>query len=122
MRRLRRWYAWWVRHAARLRDFLYVGVSLLSIVAQAASGGGGWTIKDWYVVGVGVVASIALLWRRRFPATVTAITVLAMLTAGIFVPMGLALLTLSIRRRDLALAILGLASYAAYVLNTWGGK
>jgi signal transduction histidine kinase len=45
-----------------------------------------------------------------------------MLTGGIFVPMGLALLTLSIRRRDLALAVLGLASYAAYVLNTWGGK
>jgi signal transduction histidine kinase len=121
MRRLRRWYAWWVRHAARLRDFLYAGFSLLTIVAQAASGGGGWTIKDWYVLGVGVVASVALLWRRRFPATVTAITVLAMLTAGIFVPMGLALLTLAIRRRDLVLAILSLAAYAAYILNTWGG-
>ncbi|WP_329005245.1 histidine kinase [Kribbella sp. NBC_00709] len=122
MRRLRRWYAWWVRHAPRLRDFLYLGFSLLTIVAQAASGGGGWGPKDWYVLGAGIVASVALLWRRRFPVTVTAITVVAMLTGGIFVPMGLALLTLSIRRRDLALAILGLASYAAYVLNTWGGK
>ncbi|WP_329483773.1 histidine kinase [Kribbella sp. NBC_01484] len=119
MRRLRRWYAWWVRHAARLRDFLFVGFSLLTIVAQAATGGGGWTIKDWYVLGVGVVASVALLWRRRFPATVTVITVLAMLTAGIFVPMGLALLTLAIRRRDLVLVLLSLAAYAASVLNTW---
>ena len=121
MRRLRRWYAWWVRHAARVRDCLYVGVSLLTIVLQAASGGGGWDVKDWYVLGAGVVASVALFWRRRFPSIVTAVTVLAMLTAGIFVPLGLALLTLAIRRRDLVLALLSLAGYVAYVLNTWGG-
>lgn len=122
MRRLRRWYAWWVRHAPRLRDILYVGFSLLTIVLQAASGGGGWSPRDWFVLAAGVVASGALFWRRRFPVTVTAITVLAMLVASIFVPMGLALLTLSIRRRDLALAILGLAAYVAYVLNSWGGN
>ncbi|MDX2969134.1 sensor histidine kinase [Kribbella solani] len=122
MRRLRRWYAWWLRHAARLRDVMYVGFSLMTIVLQAASGSGGWSVKDWYVLGAGVVASLALLWRRRFPVTVTAVTIVAMLTASIFVPMGLALLTLSIRRRDLALAILGLAAYAAYVLNSWGGR
>ncbi|HEY9338698.1 MAG TPA: histidine kinase [Kribbella sp.] len=120
MRRLRRWYAWWARHAPRLRDILYVGFSLLTIVLQAASGGNGWSVKDWYVLGAGIVASVVLFWRRRFPVTVTAVTVLAMLTGGIFVPMGLALLTLAIRRRDLALAILGLAGYAAYVLNSWG--
>ncbi|TCC29925.1 sensor histidine kinase [Kribbella sindirgiensis] len=118
MRRLRRWYAWWVRHAPRLRDILYVGFSLLTIVAQAASGGGGWSPKDWYVLGAGIVASVALLWRRRFPVTVTAVGVVAMLTGGIFVPMGLALLTLSIRRRDLALAFLSVAAYAAYVVHT----
>ena len=118
MRRLRRWYAWWVRHAPRLRDILYVCFSLLTIVAQAASGAGGWSIKDWYVLGAGSVASVALLWRRRFPVTVTAIAVAAMLTGGIFVPMGLALLTLSIRRRDLVLAVLSLAAYAAYVVHT----
>ena len=121
MRRLRRWYAWWIRHAPRLRDILFVGFSLLTVVAQAASGGG-WTGKDWYVLGAGVIASVALFWRRRFPVTVTAITVLAMLTGSIFVPMGLALLTLAIRRRDVALAILGLAGYAAYVLNSWGNQ
>ena len=111
MRRLREWYAWWARHAPRLRDILYVGFSLLSIVAQAASGGGGWSPKDWYVLGAGIVASGALFWRRRFPVTVTVIAVFAMLTGGIFVPMGLALLTLSIRRRDYALAILGVAAW-----------
>ncbi|HET6738004.1 MAG TPA: histidine kinase [Kribbella sp.] len=122
MRRLRRWYAWWVRHAPRLRDILYVCFSLLTIVLQAASGPGGWSPRDWFVLAAGVVASGALFWRRRFPVTVTAITVLAMLVASIFVPMGLALLTLAIRRRDLALAILGLAAYVAYVLNSWGGN
>ena len=121
MRRLRRWYAWWVRHAARLRDVLYAGFSLLTVVLQAASDGAGWGIKDWYVLGAGVVASVALFWRRRFPATVTMITIAAMLTAGIFVPMGLALLTLAIRRRDLVLHILGFSAYVAYVLNSWYG-
>ncbi len=101
---------------------MFVGFSLLTIVAQAASGGNGWGGRDWYVLGVGVVASAALFWRRRFPATVTAITVLGMLTAAIFVPMGLALLTLAIRRRDLVLAGLGFAGYAAYVLNSWGSN
>lgn len=117
MGRLRRWYAWWVRHAPRLRDILYVCFSLLTIVAQAAAGGN-WDAKDWYVLGAGIVASLVLLWRRRFPVTVTVITVVALLTGGIFVPMGLALLTLAIRRRDLVLAALSLAAYVAYILST----
>lgn len=121
MRRLRRWYAWWVRHAPRLRDLLFVGFSLLTVVAQAASGAGGWVSHDWLVFGAGLVASVALLWRRRFPATVTMVAIAAMLTAAIFVPMGLALLTLAIRRRDLVLHILGVSAYAAYVLNSWSG-
>ncbi|GAB2678896.1 histidine kinase [Kribbella swartbergensis] len=120
---MRRWYAWWIRHAPRLRDLLFVGFGLLTVVAQAASGGNGWQSRDWFVFGAGVVASLTLFWRRRFPATVTAVSVAAMLTAGIFVPMGLALLTLAIRRRDLVLAVLGVAAYVAYVVNTtwWAG-
>jgi signal transduction histidine kinase len=121
MRRLRRWYAWWVRHAPRLRDLIFVGFSLLTVVAQAASGET-WGIHDWYVLGAGVVASLALFWRRRFPSTVTLVGIAAMLTAAVFVPAGLALLTLSIRRRDLVLAVLGLAAYVAYVVNSWSGE
>src|SRR3954454_10244405 len=68
MRRLRRWYAWWIRNGPRLRDIMFVGLRLPTIVAQAASGGNGWGGRDWYVLGVGVVASSALFWRRRFPA------------------------------------------------------
>jgi signal transduction histidine kinase len=122
MRRLRRWYAWWVRHAPRLRDLIFVGFSLLTVVAQAASGGGGWGPRDWWVLGAGVVASLALFWRRRFPSIVTVVAIAAMLAAAIFVPVGLALLTLSIRRRDLVLAVLGLAAYVAYVVNSWSGE
>jgi signal transduction histidine kinase len=123
MRRLRRWYAWWIRHAARLRDLVFVGFSLLTVVAQAASGGNGWQPRDWFVFGAGVVASAMLFWRRRFPVTVTVISIAAMLTAGVFVPMGLALLTLAIRRRDLVLAVLGVAAYVAYVVNsTWSSN
>jgi signal transduction histidine kinase len=117
MGRLRSWYAWWIRHAPRLRDFLYVGFSLLTVVLQSATGKG-WTPKGWYMLAIGVIASIALLWRRRFPALVTVVTIVAQLTGQIFVPMGLALLTLSIRRRDVVLLALSLAAYSAYVVNT----
>lgn len=118
MRRLRRWYAWWRTHAPRIRDFLYLFFGLLTVVLQASTDGSGWDAKGWVVLTAGVVASVALLWRRRFPVTVTLIGIVAMLVGGIFVPLGLALLTLAIRRRDLVLAILTLLGYVALVLNS----
>ncbi len=51
------------------------------------------------------------------PVTVTIIAVLALGSVGIFLPVGLALLTLAIRRRDLTLAILTFAGYVAYVIG-----
>ena len=122
MQRLRRWYAWFVRRAPRFRDLMFIGFSLLTIVAQAASGHGGWGGRDWFVLGAGVVASLALWWRRGHPVPVTIVAVLAMGFAQIFVPMGLALLTLSIRRRDAALAALSFAAYVAYVASSWPGN
>ncbi|GAA1534913.1 histidine kinase [Kribbella lupini] len=119
--RFGRWYAWFLRHAPRFRDLIYIGFSLLTIVAQAAGAGGreGWITKSWIVLGIGVLASLVLWWRRRYPIAVTVIGILAMASAQIFVPMGLALLTLSIRRRDVWLAVLSLAGYAAYVGSSW---
>jgi signal transduction histidine kinase len=117
MQRLRRWYAWFIRRAPRIRDLLYVGFSGLTIVLQAAGGKPGWHPSDWLVIGLGAVASLALWWRRKYPVAVTIIAVVAMGAAGVFVPVGLALLTLAIRRRDLALAILTFAAYVAYVIS-----
>jgi len=123
MQRLRRWYAWFVRHAPRFRDLMYVGFSLLTIVLQATSNGQpGWANSDWFVLGIGVVASLALWWRRRYPVIVTIIGVLAMGTVAIFMPVCLALLTLAIRRRDLTLAILTFGGYAAFVLGNRNGS
>ena len=122
MQRLRRWYAWFVRRAPRFRDLMFIGFSLLTIVAQAASGGGGWGPRDWFVLGAGAVASLALWWRRSHPVTVTIIAIVALASAQIFVPAGLALLTLAIRRRDAALLFLTLAAYAAYVGSYWRGN
>jgi signal transduction histidine kinase len=120
MRWLRRWYAWFIRRAPRIRDLMFIGFSLITIVAQASAGSrGGWQARDWYVLAAGIVASLALWWRRRYPATVALVTVLAMATAGIFIPMGLALLTLAIRRRDWLLGVLSLAAYAAYIASSW---
>lgn len=117
MQRLRRWYAWFIRRAPRIRDVMYVGFSLLTIVAQASSGKPGWHTGDWVVLGVGIVASLALWWRRKYPVTVTILAVVALGSVGIFMPIGLALLTLAIRRRDLPLAVLTFAAYVAYVLQ-----
>ncbi|MGC4943779.1 sensor histidine kinase [Kribbella sp. DT2] len=118
--RFGRWYAWFLRHAPRFRDLMYIGFSLLSIVAQAASTEqGAWQGRSWFVLGAGVVASLALWWRRRYPIAVAVIGVLALGTGQIFIPMGLALLTLAIRRRDLWLAVLSLAAYVAYVGSSW---
>ncbi|TWD81200.1 signal transduction histidine kinase [Kribbella amoyensis] len=108
-----------MRYSPRLRDVVFVAFSLLTIFAQAASGDPGWQPRDWFVLAAGIVASLALIWRRRYPVTVTLITIVATLVSGVFVPMGLALLTLAIRRRDLVLAAVSLAAYAAYVLNSW---
>lgn len=119
MQRLRRWYAWFVRRAPRIRDLMFIGFSLLTIVAQAAAGRGGWDGRGWFVLGVGVVASLALWWRRQYPVTVTIIAVLALGLGEIFIPMGLALLTLAIRRRDTVLGLLTAAAYAAYILSSW---
>jgi signal transduction histidine kinase len=122
MQRLRRWYGWFVQRAPRIRDLLYIGFSLITVLAQAASGQAGWQPRDWFVLALGIVASLALWWRRRFPVTVTVVAILALLGGQIFVPMGLALLTLAIRRRDLALAVLSLAAYAGYVLSSYWNR
>lgn len=118
MQWLRRWYAWFVRRAPRIRDLMFIGFSLITIVAQATSGQSGWETRSWFVLAAGVVASLALWWRRRFPVTVTIIAILALGVAQIFVPMGLALLTLAIRRRDVVLPILTAAAYIAYVAGS----
>jgi signal transduction histidine kinase len=124
MQWLRRWYGWFVQRAPRIRDLMYIGFSLLTIVLQATAGTGrgGWQARDWFVLGLGIVASLALWWRRRFPVTVTVVAILALLGGQIFVPMGLALLTLAIRRRDLMLAALSLAAYVAYVASAWSDR
>ncbi|MEV8376766.1 histidine kinase [Kribbella sp. NPDC056861] len=117
MQRLKRWYAWFVRHAPRFRDLMYVGFSLLTIFAQAAGGRPGWHPDGWVVLTLGVISSLALWWRRKYPVAVTVLAVIAMGVAGLFMPVGLALLTLAIRRRDLVLAILSFAAYVAYVVS-----
>lgn len=120
VKRMRRWYAWLVKHAPRIRDLLYVGFSLLTVLAQTLSMAGSQsTARSVAVIGSGAVASLALWWRRRYPVSVTLITVLGLAIGQVFVPLGLALLTLAIRRRDLVLALLTLAGYAAYVATYW---
>ncbi|MET0967167.1 MAG: two-component sensor histidine kinase, partial [Nakamurella sp.] len=54
------------------------------------------------VVGIflGVVATVAMWWRRRFPITVLVIAAVGCLVSQVLAPVLLGLLTLAIRRRD----------------------
>jgi signal transduction histidine kinase len=106
--------------APPIRDLVFIGFSLLvaAIQAGSVSGGHGWSAR-WFILALGIASSVALWWRHQYPVAVTVFTVLGMALGQILVPMGLALLTLAIRRRDLALAVLSIAAYAAYVVNSW---
>ncbi|MFC0627557.1 sensor histidine kinase [Kribbella deserti] len=114
MERLRRWYAWFRRHGPRLRDLIFIGFSLLYTLAQAMSQGGA---QSSITFVVGIAASLALWWRRKYPVAVTFVAIVAQATTMVFAPLGFALFTLAIRRRDTVLALTSLAAYAAYVLG-----
>lgn len=76
----------------------------------------GWPPPVWLAVASAVVAPFLLLWRRRAPLLILALTALAYLLSGIVVlPVGFALLTVAVRRRDLVL----LACTAGVALTFW---
>lgn len=114
MERLRRWHAWFRKHAPRLRDLLFIGFSLFYTLAQAMTQSGA---DAPLIFIVGVSASLALWWRRRYPVAVTFIAIGAQAAAMLVLPLGFALFTLAIRRRDSVLALMSVAAYAAFVLG-----
>lgn len=60
----------------------------------------GWHPPLVVVVTAAVVAPVLLLWRRRSPVLVTALTALAFVLSSTLLPVGFALLTVAVQRRD----------------------
>jgi len=97
---------WWRRtwrkwSGPRARDVVVVVLCALNTCIQAF---GLWARVGHAlaVVGIflGVVATAAMWWRRRFPVTVLAIAAITCLVSQVLAPVLLGLLTLAIRRRD----------------------
>ncbi|MEO5901454.1 MAG: histidine kinase, partial [Ilumatobacteraceae bacterium] len=101
--------ALWERIGPRTRDVAFVLVSLLACVGNAlAYRRDG--LSTWLVpLCVGVAATAALWWRRRYPVPVTLLGIA--LFAAVHQPMVMAigLFTLAIRRRDRVLVAMTMA-------------
>src|SRR5918912_801703 len=100
--------AWWRRPVVRARvaDVLYVLIGLIVTIGQAV---GAWQMAGVALVlpsvATGLLATVALLWRRRYPLRVVALAVPAVFT-GQFPLLELSLAALAVRRRDRLLWVL----------------
>jgi len=98
-----------VRVGPRARDLAAIGLSLLVTGAQVFSASGRGLPTALYLA-LGGAASVSLWWRRRQPVVVTLLTFLAFVPTGYPVPLGFALLSLAVRRRDRLLTVATVAT------------
>ena len=68
------------------------------------------------VLGVGLVASAAMWWRRPHPLLVFGIVLVAYLAVQTVLPLGFALLTIAVQRRDRVLVVATVLTAAAFAL------
>src|SRR3954470_11335675 len=108
---------WWHRPVVRDRaaDVLYLGISGLVTLAQAASLGGGLAVAAAVTCTVG---TIALLWRRQHPILTVALGLPSVVPGGQLGVYPIAIFALAIRRRDKAL---WLAAGAGLALSVFAG-
>lgn len=85
----------------RARDVVVVLLCALNTLVQA------WALWTRFGnalaiigIGLGVVATVAMWWRRAFPVTVLAIAASTFLVSQVLIPVLFGLLTVAIRRRD----------------------
>lgn len=114
-RRLERGWTWLVRVGPRARDLTAIGISLVSTAAQVVAQSEA-PLPAAVYVGLGVVASLSLWWRRRHPVTVVLLTFFVFLPTSYPVPLGFALLSLAVRRRDRVLTFATAITTVAYVV------
>ena len=112
--RLRR--TWARRWGPRTRDVTIIVLCVVDVVLQA----GAWFATEpsnaALVIVPGIVATAAMWWRRRYPVTVFGIAALCYLVGEVVFPLGFALLTVAVRRRDRVLVLCTVATVACLLL------
>jgi signal transduction histidine kinase len=110
-RRLR---AWWARIGPRAHDVVFVFVALIGAATETLNRRNQSTPLELAAIfAVGLVASAALWWRRRYPVAVTYLGIAAFVATTSPVSMIVGLFTLAIRRRDRVLTLTTLVVAAA---------
>ena len=96
------WRASWRKWSGpRARDVVIVVLCAINTAVQAVM-----TFQDsgltqmWLVIVLGVVATVAMWWRRRYPLAVGGIATATYLISQVLLPVGFSLLTIAVRRRD----------------------
>ena len=96
------WRVTWRRWSGpRARDVVVVVLCAINTAVQAVltyqeSG----SAQMWWGIVLGVVATVAMWWRRRYPLAVGAIATATYLISQVLLPVGFSLVTIAIRRRD----------------------
>src|SRR6478609_4249680 len=112
-----RWRRTWARRwGPRTRDVTIIVLCVVDVILQA----GAWFEtgpSSWVLVIIpGIVATAAMWWRRQYPVTVFAIAALCYLAGEVLLPLGFALLTVAVRRRDRALVLCTVATVGCLLL------
>ena len=112
-----RWRRTWARRwGPRTRDVTIIVLCVVDVILQAGA---------WFETGPsslvlviipGIVATAAMWWRRQYPVTVFAIAALCYLAGEVLLPLGFALLTVAVRRRDRALVLCTVATVGCLLL------
>jgi signal transduction histidine kinase len=111
----------WERVGPRARDVTFVGLALLWSLAYAVSVSRNDRPERSIYLLIGLAASIALWWRRRFPATVTLAGMAAFLLIQMPVALAAGLFTLAVRRRDRILVGITIVSIVVFAVGSGRG-
>ena len=104
-----------VRFGPRLRDLLFILLSLgWTLVLSTSNDPGG--LGPWPTAVIGIVCSLVLWLRRKYPVAVTVVTLVGQFLTWALPPLGFALLTLAVRRRTKVLVVMSLLAYVGFVV------
>lgn len=96
---MQRWRRWWTAPALRDAGFVLLSGAVAIALAVTEWRARGPVAGTFYLV-VGLIGSIALWWRRRWPLEVTVLGGLLTVAIGFCAASLLGLFTLAVRRRD----------------------
>jgi len=108
--------AYVVRYGPRVRDVVFIAAALLTAFAVVVNRPSWPRVPRVPLALFGLVGSLALWWRRRWPVEVTLIGIGLAIVGANPVTMAVGLFTTAIRRRDRVLLALAVATAVAITL------